>query len=480
MISSGEFCLHNEKRQIPKDLWLRRYWALAALTLLAAALRLFGLDSDLWLDEVVSLVKYFRLSPSAVFTAYESPNQHLLYSVVASISRSAFGESAWAVRLPAALAGIASIPAFFWLASAVAPRREAWLATALLTVSYHHIWFSQSARGYSPMMFCVIMGTALLIRARAGGARWHWWAYAGVMGCGILFLQNTVFVLLGHAAAAMVVDWRLRRPHLLAAGGAVAIAVAGHLPLLAGILEIWRTMDRAGGGSGITSVADFWGLVLRGLQSGFFLPGVAVGGLLAAFGWMDFWKKNRWVALAFLLSAGWGVLAIVVLQYGAYPRAFLYCLPFALLFIVRGARCAGEAVSARPLAGDMVAGFLVLCSIGSLYFLYRHPKQDYSGALTWVDQRRAVTEILAGAGMAGGVYQLYYRPDLPVVLTLDELRTLEQSRKTVWVLFSFTRDMRLRYGPLYDYLQANYRIEAALPGTLDDGTIYIVRRDRFQ
>ena len=471
--------MYNEKRALLQNLRLRRYGALAALTLLATALRLFGLDSDLWLDEVVSLVNYFRRSPSAILTAYQSPNQHLLYSVLASISRSTFGESAWSVRLPAALAGIASIPAFFWLARALAPRREAWLATALLTVSYHHIWFSQSARGYSPMMFCVIAGTALLIRARAGGARWNWWAYAGVMGCGILFLQNTVFVLIGHTAAAIIVDRRMSLPHLFAAGGAFAIAFAGHLPLLPVILETWRTVDRAGGGSGITSGADFWGLVLRGLRSGFFLPGVIVGGLLAAFGWADFWNKNRWVALAFLLSAGWGGLAILILQYGAYPRAFLYCLPFGLLCMVRGARRAGDALSARPLVGDMLAGFLVLCSIGSLYFLYRHPKQDYSGALTWVEQHRAATDIVAGAGMAGGVYQLYYRPDLPVVRTLDELRALEHSRETVWVLFSFTRDMRLRYSLLNEYLQRHYRVEAARPGTVDDGTIYIVRRDRF-
>ena len=109
--------MYNEKRALLQNLRLRRYGALAALTLLATALRLFGLDSDLWLDEVVSLVNYFRRSPSAILTAYQSPNQHLLYSVLASISRSTFGESAWSVRLPAALAGIASIPAFFWLAS---------------------------------------------------------------------------------------------------------------------------------------------------------------------------------------------------------------------------------------------------------------------------------------------------------------------------------------------------------------------------
>ena len=76
---------------------------LAALTLLGAVLRAFQLNSDLWLDEVVSLVTYFRLPLRETVFAYESPNQHVLYSALASLSLSWFGESAWAARFPAAV-----------------------------------------------------------------------------------------------------------------------------------------------------------------------------------------------------------------------------------------------------------------------------------------------------------------------------------------------------------------------------------------
>lgn len=438
--------------------------SILALTLAGAALRLFQLHSDLWLDEVVSLVTYFRLSPLAVWTAYESPNQHVLYSFLASISRALLGESAWSVRLPAALAGIASIPAFFSLARAVLPARDALLATALLTVSYHHIWFSQSARGYAGMMLAAIAGTAILLDNRKAPRRWHWPAYAVTMAAGMLFLQNTLFVVLGHLAATLLTDRRLPRAQLLATVGAGAIALAGQLPLLPAMLEFLRTEDRTGFGSGIATLPAFFTLVWNGLRKGFLLPGLLAGAAVAGLGWWHFWRAHRWAALAFTLPAVFGALAIVTLQYGAYPRAFLYCLPFGLLLVVEGA---------RRYARGAVTLLLLLSSAASLYFLYRHPKQDYTGALAWVEQHRQPGDGIAGAGMAGGVYDLYYRPGLPVVKTIDELKALEARHPRVWVLFSFTRDMRLRYSPLYDYLEANYPIRETRPGTLDDGTLYI-------
>lgn len=434
--------------------------ALAALTLLGAVLRIFQLNSDLWLDEVVSLTTYFRLSPLDVWTVYKSPNQHVLYSFLASLCRAVLGESAWAVRLPAALAGIASIPAFFYLSRTVLPARDSLIATALLTVSYHHIWFSQSARGYAGMMLAAILGTAILLANRQSPRRWHWPAYALAMAAGMLFLQNTLFVVLGHLAATLIADRRLPRPQLLATAAAGALAFAGHIPLLPAMLEFWRTEDRVGFGSGIASLPAFFKLIG---------PVLFVPAAIAGLGAWRLWQANRCAALAFTLPAVFGALAVVALQYGAYPRAFLYCLPFGILFAVEGTRLYFK--GAIPI-------LLLVASIASLFFLYRHPKQDYTGALAWVEQHRQPGDLIAGAGMAGGVYDLYYRPGLPVLKTIAELQALEAKNPRVWVLFSFTRDMRLRYSPLYDYLEANYTILETRPGTLGDGAIYIVFPNR--
>jgi uncharacterized membrane protein len=48
---------------------------------------------------------------------------------------------------------VASIGALYLLGRAVAGPTEALFAAALMTVAYHHVWFSQNARGYSGLLF---------------------------------------------------------------------------------------------------------------------------------------------------------------------------------------------------------------------------------------------------------------------------------------------------------------------------------------
>ena len=442
---------------------------LAAITLLGAVLRTVQLNSDLWLDEVVSLVTYFRLPLREAVFAYESPNQHVLYSALASLSLSWFGESAWAARLPAAILGAASIPAIYWLARKLTSPRGALLAAALLASSYHHIWFSQSARGYTGMVFCTIVGTALLLEAMESG--WmRWLSYAFVMAMGIGFLQNTIFVLLGHFAAVLVVRRRTSMAQVVGTLSAVGLGVLIHAGVLGKMIAFWSTEERTGWGSGIGNIEGMVGLVGRGLQAGFLLPGAILLVAVAAWAWWNLWCTDRLTAVLFVMPSLFGFIAVVALHYGAYPRAFLHVLPFVFVAIVHLL----ETGTGRLRMG--FAAILLICSALSLGPLYRFPKQDYSGALAIVRQAALPDEKIAAAGMAGGVYRMFYAPDIEAVRSVDELHRLEAESPTVWMLYSFTRDMRLRFPALYDYLEANYETVSTHRGTLDDGTIYLVRR----
>lgn len=60
------------------------------------------------------------------------------------------------------------------------------------------------------MVLCTIVGTSLLFEARKSGAV-IWLAYAVVMAIGIGFLQNTLFVLIGHLLAVVAVEVQIRR-----------------------------------------------------------------------------------------------------------------------------------------------------------------------------------------------------------------------------------------------------------------------------
>ena len=172
---------------------------LPTLTFLAAALRLHHLDSGLWYDEITTLVDSVRPQFLQIVTHFPGNNDHPLYSVLAHVSVTLFGEHPWSIRLPAMLFGVASIPMLYLFGAAVTSRREALLATAILTVSYHHIWFSQNARGYTALLFWVLLATFLLLRLLSTENRALVVAYGVVAALGSYTHLTMVFVVIGHA-----------------------------------------------------------------------------------------------------------------------------------------------------------------------------------------------------------------------------------------------------------------------------------------
>src|SRR5262245_3001296 len=126
---------------------------LAVILIAAAILRFYRLNEGLWFDEILTAVRYVRLPFAKLLFAYDSENQHFLYSILAHFSVSVFGEYSWSLRLPAALFGIGAIAMTYVFGCAVTSRSESLLTSALLTVSYFHIWFSQNARGYTGLQF---------------------------------------------------------------------------------------------------------------------------------------------------------------------------------------------------------------------------------------------------------------------------------------------------------------------------------------
>jgi hypothetical protein len=65
---------------------------LAVITMIALILRVFNLNSCLWLDEISPLT-FYRDTPAAeLFTNYYSTNLHLLNTLLVKLSISAFGE----------------------------------------------------------------------------------------------------------------------------------------------------------------------------------------------------------------------------------------------------------------------------------------------------------------------------------------------------------------------------------------------------
>ena len=148
--------------------------SVSVLTLVGLALRAIGLNSQLWYDEIYSLVV-------SISAAVARAPDHLLRRHPASALLGVgpcLGLPPWA-RLPGPSVCRRSSSASprsrcsFCSARAVATTHEALLAAAFLTVSYHHVWFSQNARGYTALFSgrCSAPSSSTAVCERGAGRR---------------------------------------------------------------------------------------------------------------------------------------------------------------------------------------------------------------------------------------------------------------------------------------------------------------------
>lgn len=465
--------------------------ALFVLTAVAAGLRLWRLDTDLWLDEITTVRQYMRLGMPEILYTFPAPNQQLLNTVLGWASIQAFGEHEWSVRLPAVVFGIACVPALYWLGRALTREGEAVAAAALLCVSYHHVWFSQNARGYSGMILFSLLGLGCLLRGFARNRSAAWVGYAVASTFGALSLLNTAFLLASHvpAYAVLALRWRpgprgrapiTRRVVASTIGIGLGCAVGYGLALPAMI----ETFTHGQPSHGWHDIGALIAVMWRGFTGGSVVGVVAlaVGAIVGAVGWASYWRQSPFVSVLLVLPVVLNFVVNLSLNFGVYPRAFLYVLPFVLLFAVRGVRvlvdvgwrATGRSGESTRLWWAAVA-LLVVGSSAMLMRNYRHPKQDFRGALAFVRAEMGANDAVCAVGWAGIAYRNYYAPEMPFPTTVAEIEALERTHDDVWILYSFVRDMHRIYPALLERIERDYAHVRHFPGTLDDGTVFLAR-----
>ncbi len=150
----------------------------------AALLRIAFLDVPLRYDEATTYNNFVSKPLYVGLAHYPLPNNHLLHTFLANISVNTFGSAAWAIRLPALLAGIALVPATFALARILYGRAAAVLAAALVASSSTLVEYSTNARGYTLValftLVAFIAATRVLDNDSIGA--WAVIAAAGALG----------------------------------------------------------------------------------------------------------------------------------------------------------------------------------------------------------------------------------------------------------------------------------------------------------
>jgi len=476
---------------------VHRLWpayALAGLITLAVATRLVGLNSGLWVDEIFSLLESFRSSFVTIVTTYRGDNHHPLYSVLAHASRWAFGEAPWALRLPALLFGVATVPALYALARPLVACREALLAAAFLTLSYHHVWFSQNARSYTAIAFFTVVGTTALLRGWASGRRSWYVLYAVAAGLGAYAHLTMVLVVVGHAlgmAAVLVATGSLRdaralRGPLLAFGLGAGITLCCYAPMLDGVVDYFVNKPSVLRGVSTPSwaVSELLRVLSLGLGGGSAGLGtglVAVGVALGGAGLVSLGCRSP-LFVGLFLGPFAATLAGAALARGTlYPRFFFFAIGPAILVAVRGGFACADWLAVRlgrsvkfgqqlALAGG---GLVLLASALSLGFNYRYPKQDFEGAMDYVLAERSPVDRVVSVRVPGDPYRRLYARDWPSANSLAELETLRNPDGRTWIVYTMKRYIEAAAPDLAAAIRRECPAPRVFPGTIGDGAVFV-------
>lgn len=464
-------------------------WKLLLLiTVLAAVLRAIGLDDGLWYDEIRTLLDSVQSPMSRILTVFPGDNQHTFFSVLAHGSISLFGNHPWSLRLPSMVLGTATIPVLYFFAREFVGRTEALLASLLLAVSYHHVWFSQSARGYAALALLTVLSTWLLLRGlrRRRRSDFIWYAVAAALG--VYTHVTMVFLVASHALLCVLPlglpgahpDWK-RRWSLPALGFLLAgvFSVLLYSPVL---LDVNQFVVKKP--SPMRGATASWALreLIKGLEIGFGgALAVVVGAALFAAGAWSYLKQSRFLLGAFLLPGIVTVAAAVVLHRPVRPRFVLFLAGFALLVVVRGALEIGRLMPARQArSGDAVtrAGIVLVCvmallSLASLRVNYAYPKQDFVGAMQFVESRRTAEEPVLTAGPATYPYEAYFHRTWTGIKTQADLDSARAGGRRVWVLFTLASYIEHDAPDLMATLRTQCSVREVFRGTVGGGDLTV-------
>lgn len=469
--------------------------ALVALTVVALGLRLWKLNSCLWYDEVDTLVHLVREPLPKIVTMFSSQNQHMFFSVLARISVIVFGESAAAVRAPSVVFGVASVWALFMLGRRTVGVRVALLACGLFTFSYHHVWFSQNARGYMGLLFFTLVTTWLWHESRARRRVAWWMAYAVALALGTWIHMTMIFVAAAHAIVLGVAE--IARPSNGDASRSlvnrlclpvVAWVISGSLTLQLYALSLPEFL-----GSALHEVSrpsewsnPLWVVLetLRSLASTGWMgvAAVGVGGGVTLLGLIRLFQRDRSVAVVFVLPGLVAGGTMLALGHFLWPRFFFFCMGFAVLLVIEGVVGVVELVgrgwlkdSRRRQLGTASALLMIAASALTLPRNYAFPKQDFIAARDYVEEERIGDDGVVGVGLAGVAYEVLYAPNWDVAQTVEELAGALDRPGRLWLVYTLPIEVKGYHPGMWELIQERFDRVKVFPGTLGAGAMIVCR-----
>lgn len=421
---------------------------LLLVTVLALILRLWRLDAmSLWIDEIMT---WNLIAPGRgldfreqILLAYQGP----LYPAVAwPLLR--LQESAFMLRLPAVLAGVAAVPLLGMFAAHLWGRQSGRMAALLLAVSPFAVWYAQEGRGYSFVILFSVAAGWVMVKALTEGMSGRRAAALALLGfAGLASNISFLFLLTAFGLSVLLVarprcarDWWLWGVGL---GGGLVLALPWLLTAL-GIWEIGRVVPGATTGEALRGDTTFsiWALPFTGHA---FFYGYTLGPSLTALHGADrvALVRESWplLTLGALVAGAAFLIGLTRLSRRRWHLLLWIIVPLCLVillavrnikpFNVRYVATAFPWVLALAAAGigrqcrwgRLVLGgglcLLSLVSLAGLYYGEEHAKEDVRGAVAAITAAGGPERPLLVPAV-GPVVRHYWQGSSPVIGLYDE------------------------------------------------------------
>lgn len=445
------------------------------LTIVGFLLRLYQLGfNSLWLDEA-STLNFARHSFFEIWeiTASGEFNPPLFHWMVHGMLF--FGDSEFLLRLLPAILGALTIPLFYLVGRELIDEPTGIIAAALLLISPFHIFYSQDARAYAPMLFFFALACWLYLLARRRGLIMDWILF-GVAGSLAVWTHFYAIVPVGVLVLFEAVtrgrEYLAKERSFIPAAAGIGVLGITMLPLL--IVGIGLFVSRTGTGA-VFGTSGF-PLIFSTIESlsGFSTPIAIIFMFMFIAGLIGLFMNRREEALLLILLFITPLLFSLLLA-GSMPMVPRYLIAMILPFFIGIAavfRLIPEGLRSPQV---LAVAVLVLCLIQVPFltgYYTTYSKNDwrgFSGALSEVTEPGDVIVLVPGYMRQPLNYYYSNETDGTLQLsatTADNLDAIRISHQDNRIFFIVTGDIFAAdpSGGAYAWLEQNTGYAGSLTG----------------
>ena len=333
-------------------------WALLLVALVVGThLRIDGAATSLLDGDEHHSVEVALQDPGTILRTFDAFGSHVLQPLLQHLALEALGTRVLALRLPALVAGLLALWAFYPLARRLVGHLPAVLGTLLFAINPMHVFYSHYARPYSMLVLVAMLLTHAVQRSFSAERKRGWVLAAVLLGALLPYVHLTGAALVGALGLAA-----LARAAVLPQRGRALGITAGALlvtALLCALLYL----------PAMEQVLAFYGDKTTGRKDrplGWF----GIPTLLAGTPWMAMiWVATVPVALAVHARTrreGWLAAAVLGALIGllatrphgmtyAWSRYLITAIPFCLMALAWGAHALTRRIGLGD-GGALLAG----------------------------------------------------------------------------------------------------------------------------